>query len=55
MSISDKIQDLTLNETTVKVRLNEENEVVEIDKLKLIESSSYFENIFSSMYNDHKK
>ena len=51
---SDKIKDLTLNDTTVKVRLNEEKEVVEIDKLNLIESSSYFENVSSSIYNDHK-
>ena len=52
---SDEIKDLTLNETTVKVRLNDEKEIVEINKLKLIESSLYFENILSSKYSDHKK
>ena len=52
---SDKIKDLTLNDTTVKVRLNDEKEIVEINELKLIESSLYFENMLSSKYNDHKK
>ena len=55
MSISGKFQDLTLNETTVKVRLNDEKEIVEVNKLKLVESSSYFDNILSSKFSDHKK
>ena len=55
MNISDEMQDMTLNETTVKVRLNDEKEIVEINKLKLVESSSYFYNILSSKFNDHKK
>ena len=55
ISITDRFKDLTLNETNIKVRLNDEKEVVEVNKLKLLESSSYFENILSSKYNDHKK
>ena len=52
--ILDEIKDLTLKETTVKVRLNEK-EIVEVNKFKLLESSLYFKNILSSKFKDHKR